>query len=219
MYERREDAFAENATYAFGPDPHDECASRVQASGRKAALAALAEDLGDGCVEIVAYAGDGRDCLLEATVVARLPVATIGAALRIDAEGAVERVLSFRTVPVERRRAADGGDALAALQTYLERLERSDFDGAAACFSPDVLYSHPPYAPGRPRVEHRGRDALATGFAARGPRSWQHRIITCLQRGGDCLVEGDVEGLGVWLSSFSLDGQGLISRYCSFYAR
>ena len=131
----------------------------------------------------------------------------------------VERVLSFRTSPVERRHAAGRGDARAVLDAYLERLEHADFEGAVECFSPDVLYSHPPYARGGARVEHRGREALLAGFVARGPRSWRHRILTCLQAAGDCLVEGDVEGAGVWLSSFSLDERGLIARYCAFYAR
>jgi hypothetical protein len=216
LYERQIDALAPGATYAYGPDPNDECAPRVVAAGRDAAFAALADDLGEGRVEIVAQAADGGACLVEGSIAG---VATIGASLRLDDDGAVERVLSFCTSPVERRLAAAGGDGRTVLDAYFDRLERADFDGAVACFSPDVLYSHPPYAPGGPRVEHHGREALLAGFVARGPRSWHHRILTCLQAGGDCLVEGDVEGAGVWLSSFSLDPHGLISRYCAFYAR
>jgi SnoaL-like domain len=221
LYDRRAEAFAADATYAFGADPVDECAPRAVVSGRDEAAAALAHDLGDGRVELLACVHGGRDCLLEGRVVNGGPVAAIGAAVRLDSAGAVERVLSFRTQPVEPppRAVPNEHHGQVVLDGYFERLERADFAGAAACFSPDVLYSHPPYAPGGARVEHRGREALAAGFAARGPRTWRHRIITFLQDGSECLVEGDVEGLGVWLSSFSLDEHGKIARYCSFYAR
>jgi SnoaL-like domain len=208
--------FAVNVTYAYGADPLDECAPRVVARGVDDAVSALACDLNGGDLDVVACAGVGPDVLLEARVVD----GTLGALVRLDDDGAVARVLTFRTQAVEppapaRDRAQDGRTILAA---YFERLEAADFDGAAACFAPDVLYSHPPYAPGGPRAEYRGRDALAAGFAARGPRSWHHRVLRFAQNGDRCLVAGDVEGLGVWLSSFSLDPDGLVARYCSFYA-
>jgi hypothetical protein len=208
--------FAAEVTYAYGADPLDECAPRVVARGVDDAVRALACDLNGGELDVVACAGVGPDVLLEARVVD----GTLGAVVRLDEDGAVVRVLSFRTQPVEPPAPARNGvhDGRVILAAYLERLEAADFDGAAACFAADVRYSHPPYAPGGPRVEHRGRDALAAGFAARGPRPWHHRSLRFAQNGDRCLVAGDVEGLGVWLSSFSLDDDGLIARYCSFYA-
>jgi SnoaL-like domain len=207
--------FAADATYAYRADPIDECAPRVVARGREDAARALAADV-RGDVEIVACAGRRRDVLLEA----RAAGETLGASVRFDDDGAVARVLSFRAQLVEppAPQRDSGHDGRAILDTYLARLEAAEFRAAADCFSDDVLYSHPPYAPGGPRVEHRGRAALAAGFAARGPRSWHHRVLVFAQDGDRCLVEGDVEGHGVWLSSFSLDDDGLISRYCSFYA-
>jgi SnoaL-like domain len=208
--------FAADVVYAYGADPTDECAPRTVVRGSSEAARALAADLGGGELELVACAGAGCDLLVEARVID----GTLGAAVRLDDDGDVVRVLSFRTQPVEPPAPIRDGthDGRAILDAYFERLEAADFDGAAACFAPNVLYSHPPYAPGGPRVEHRGRDALAAGFAARGPRGWHHRVLRFAQNGDRCLVEGDVEGLGVWLSSFSLDGDGLIARYCSFYA-
>jgi hypothetical protein len=216
LYAGHAEPLAPSVTYAFGADPADECAPRTLVTGREAAFAALEGELAGGQAAIETCAVDGRDCLVEVGVPG---LATIGASLRLDRAGAIERVLSFRTRPVGRRPGVDAGDAQAVLATYLERLEEGDFEGAAACFSADVLYSHPPYAPGGERFERHGREDLLAAFVARGPRSWRHRVLTCVQQGGECLVEGDVEGLGVWLSSFSLDEQGLISRYCSFYAR
>jgi hypothetical protein len=208
--------FAADVTYAYGADPADECAPRTVAHGAGAAANAFAVDLRGGELEIVAVAADGQDLLLEARVVD----GTFGAAVSLDADGAVKRVLSFRTQPVEPPAPLGPavGDGRATLDTYFARLEAAEFAAAAACFSPDVLYSHPPYAAGGARVEYRGRDALAAGFAARGPRRWHHHVLRFAQHGDRCLVEGDVEGLGVWLSSFSLDADGLIARYCSFYA-
>ena len=155
--------------------------------------------------------------------------ATFCASLRLDEKGTITRLLSFRSDPVPPPTSwageREGGhDARAAIDSYLAALERSEFGAAAECFAPDVLYSHPPYAPGGPRVEVRGRKALRAAFTARGPRSWRHRILVGVQRGGECIVEGDVEGVGgaaagTFLSCISLAEDGLIRRYCSFYAR
>jgi hypothetical protein len=96
-----------------------------------------------------------------------------------------------------------------------------DFGGAAACFSIDCLYSHPPYRPGTPRVEFRGRDALRRGFEQqRGARPVRPAISRSVQHGADCLIEGVVDGDppgGSFISSATLDPDGLIRRYVAYY--
>lgn len=211
--------FADDAVYAYGADLVNETAPRTIVTGPEieSALAEL-----DGA-EILSSVEEGRDRLLEA----RLGDTTIGAALQVDASGAIVRAVSYRSQLVEPSRTwanppARPGDARPVLDTYFSLLEGGDAAGAAACFSEDVLYSHPPYAPGQPRVEYRGRDALRSGFEKRGPRPWRHRILVAVQSGSECIVEGDVGGIaaggrGGYLSSVSLDEAGLILRYCTFY--
>jgi SnoaL-like protein len=211
--------FADDAVYAYGDDVVNETAPRTIVTGPEieAAVAEL-----DGA-EILSSVKEGRDRLLEA----RLADTTIGAALQLDASGAIVRAVSYRSQLVEPSRTwanppAQQGDVRQLLEAYFSLLEGGDAAGAAACFSEDVLYSHPPYAPGRPRVEYRGRDALQAGFEKRGLRPWRHRILVAVQDGSECIVEGDVGGLddgrrGGFLSSLSLDADGRILRYCSFY--
>ena len=63
---------------------------------------------------------------------------------------------------------------------------------------------------------------LLAGFNVRGRRSFEHRILTCELRGSYGLFDGVVEGLpngnvGGFLSTMTLDGEGRIRRYLSFY--
>lgn len=224
--------FAADAVYLFGADPVDECAPRTATSGSDQIARAIGADLSSGRPEILVCLHDSHDCLLEGRLVdgrSTSQTATFCASLRLDEKGAITRLLSFRSRPVEPSTSwtseRDGGhDARAVIDSYLSALERSEFDAAAECFATDVLYSHPPYAPGGPRVEVRGRDALRAAFTGRGTRSWRHRILVSVQRGSESIVEGGVEGVGgsaagTFLSSVSLAEDGLIRRYCSFYAR
>ena len=50
------------------------------------------------------------------------------------------------------------------LETYLEHLREGRFAEAAACFTADCVYSHPPFPGGTERVRYRGRAAAHHGF-------------------------------------------------------
>ena len=91
---------------------------------------------------------------------------------------------------------------------------------------PGVLYSHPPYKhtgiDSDRRVEFRGRPELQSAFEARGRQQFGHEVTTLVQRGPHALLEGRVfdlpdAGTGSFISSVSLDADGLIERYVSFY--
>ena len=112
------------------------------------------------------------------------------------------------------------------LARYFEALDAGSFNEAAAQFSADVVYSHPPYRhtgiDSDDRLVFRGRDELRAAFTARGKQAFDHRIVAIGQRGPHCLLEGVVEGLpgdrnGSFVSSLTLDADGLIQRYVSFY--
>lgn len=121
-------------------------------------------------------------------------------------------------------------DALAAVDRYFTALDTSDFRGAADTFSEDVLYSHPPYTgqpdlPSSRRVDFNGRSQLYDeSFSRRAPHTLVHRVLDGIQRGPHCIVEGIVEGLPdgdtvSFISSLTLDAEGLIRRYASWCSR
>jgi hypothetical protein len=198
---------AEDAVHAF-------CVEREPctiARGRKGVDAVLRGER----PEILVRAESGRDVLVEG----RLPDATVAGSFQLDDDGAIVRGLAFRTRPVEARRSpgSNGHDARSVLDGYFRQLEAGEFAAAADCFSEDALYSHPPYAAGGERVDVHGRQALRALFEERGRQPWRHRIVVAIQIGADCLLEGDVRGLGSFISSVSLAGDGHISRYVSFY--
>jgi hypothetical protein len=173
---------------------------------------------------------DDENWIVEGALVAAngSSVATFAASAQLDPSGRIVRCLVFRCPPVEpsvgwgRGAEEASGDGLEILQRYLDHLTAGELVAACECFSRDCLYSHPPYAPGAPRAEFHGRDELLRGFRqTRGPRSSRPRIVCGVQRGADCLVEGVVENdegpKGSFVSSASLDGDGLIRRYVAFY--
>lgn len=146
------------------------------------------------------------------------------------ADGLVSRHLEFRAAsridPPRPEPQRCGHDAAEALDRYFAHLDSGAFEDAAACFAPDVLYSHPPYKhtgisdPGR--LDIVGRDALLATFRRRGRQPFGHRVISFGQAGRHAMLEGLVEGLpgggsGSFVSCLSLDTRGLIARYVSFY--
>jgi ketosteroid isomerase-like protein len=187
--------------------------------------------------DILLCAMEGSSCLVEGVLrrTDRSEVwASFAASMQLDGIGLVRRYLAYLCIPaVELTPAgaapsngAAAGDAAAALDRYFGALDAGAFADAAACFSEDVLYSHPPYRhtgiDGNERVSFRGRSELLRAFEARGRQSFDHRILASIQRGPHCLLEGIVEGLpeggtGSFVSSLTLDGDGLIRRYVSFY--
>lgn len=110
------------------------------------------------------------------------------------------------------------------LDRYFADLEASDFEAAVGWFSPDCLYSHPPYSVDDARVDFRGRDALLDGFVhKRGKTSSRHGLLRVVQDGRHGFVEGfaaanHISDGSTFLSSVSLDGEGRIERYVAYYA-
>ncbi|MGH9085398.1 MAG: nuclear transport factor 2 family protein [Acidimicrobiales bacterium] len=176
----------------------------------------------------------GSQALIEGVLVDEggAATATFVASARIDIDGRIGRYLAFSCpgareafptdVPVEVQPA----DAAQVVHDYFRALDGGRFPEAAAHFSDDVLYSHPPYLhtgiDDPDRVELRGRRALEAAFGRRGATSFGHEVLTSVQRGPHCLLEGAVDGLpdggtGSFISSLSLDRDGRIRRYVSFY--
>jgi hypothetical protein len=207
-----------------------ETAPRVIARDPTALRAALEPAFGGRRAEVLSWVTAGQDdCVLEGRLVddQGLAVETFLASFQLRA-GEIVRQLVYTCPLVELSRAWDRGsatdmpgDARAMVDRYFEHLDASEFEAAAACFSPDALYSHPPYGPGQPRAEFRGRDELLEGFRRRGPKPDRaHHIDLSPQRGTECFLEGytiDEPTGGTFISSLSLDADGLIQRYLAVY--
>lgn len=118
--------------------------------------------------------------------------------------------------------ATGAADARPVLESYFEALMGSRFREAAAHFTVDTIYSHPPYAGGVERVLFRGREALARGFETeRGPTPARQIITNLWQRGTRVFVEGVIEGIpkgGTFFSTAELAPEGEIARYVAFYS-
>jgi hypothetical protein len=213
------DAFAPDALYAYWDGSGEETATREIARGREAIRTALAPWAG---AETLVRVSDGRDCFVEGRLG---DTSTFVAALQLDDAGAIARCLSFHAPLVEPSppsRSASAHSARGVLDRYFASLTAGDFETACACFSEDCLYSHPPYSAGASRADFHGRGELLAGFqGVRGARpSRLPRIVCCVQNGSDCFIEGVVEGdppRGSFVSSVSLDAEGLIRRYVAFY--
>jgi len=98
------------------------------------------------------------------------------------------------------------------LERHLADLMSSRFREAAARFTADTIYSHPPYAGGTERVLFRGRDALWHGFVTeRGPSPARQVITDLWQRGDRVFVEGVIEGIpdgGTFFSYWVVGARG-----------
>jgi SnoaL-like protein len=214
--------FADHALLAYWNGDGEETADRTIVRGHDAIEVALA---GWSEAETLVSVRDGRDFFLEGRLAGG---DTFVASLQLDEAGRVERALTFHCPAVEpppangSSRQKPAGSARAVLDRYFATLTAGDFAEAVACFSKDCLYSHPPYSEGAERAEFRGRDELLAGFqGVRGARpSRLPQIIRCVQNGADCFIEGVVDGdppRGSFVSSVSLDADGLIHRYVAFY--
>jgi hypothetical protein len=215
-------AFTADAVLAYWDGAGEETAARVTVRGRDAVDAALARWTG---AETLMAVQDGRDSFVERRLADDV---TFVASIQFDESGRVERCLAFHCPVVEPPPTSNptaeltAGSARMVLNHYFSNLTAGQFTGAADCFSEDCLYSHPPYSPGAGRAEFRGRAELLAGFqGVRGARpSRLPRITCCVQNGADCFIEGVVEGdpsRGSFVSSVSLDSDGLIGRYVAFY--
>jgi ketosteroid isomerase-like protein len=176
----------------------------------------------------------GDDGFIEGVTVDRRSDAAGGfaASFRLDSDGRIERYLAYVTAdlpdPIPTDLAVDQrpADAIEVVEGYFHALDGGRFEDASACFSEDIVYSHPPYRhtgiDGAHRVVFRGRTELLAAFRARGRASFDHEVLVSVQRGPHCLFEGVVRGLpddgdGSFVSSLSLAADGTIRRYVSFY--
>jgi len=223
--------FAPGGVFAVPPALADESAPRAVAVGRAPIAAALRDDAIAGRRVLVLCVTDGADTLVEAEVHDDgRAVATLVCSVRIGAGGLIERYLAFACRgardPLPDEVVDAPADAATVVHDYFTLLDTGDFTGAAAQFSTDVLYSHPPYRhtgiDDPDRIEFRGRAELEAAFHRRGRASFDHDIVALIQRGPHCVFEGAVNNLpnggsGSFISSLSLAGDGTIRRYLSFY--
>jgi hypothetical protein len=177
--------------------------------------AAVANALDAGAVVLISLR-DRDDLFLEG----RTSAGTFAGSLQLTVDDRIARELWFRCSPVESPQpweAAGRPAVLPLMERYFQTLNSGDFSAAAACFSRDCLYSHPPYHPGEPQAEFRGREALAAEWPTqRGAKRVATEIVRCVQSGNHAFIEGVANG-GSFISSIVLDDQGLICRYVAFY--
>jgi hypothetical protein len=193
-----------------GPDAVTDALGRLAPSALSVAGVVSADDV---CWAEITRRGD------------REPAETCVVGLTFDADGAVSRLVWLRAplVPMGTgEEEADAPDGRPILKRYLAELMRSNFAEAAAQFSTDAIYSHPPYAGGTERVLYQGRGALAHGFVTdRGPSPARQVITHHSQRAGRVFVEGVVEGIpngGTFFSTGHITPRGEIARYVAFYS-
>lgn len=106
---------------------------------------------------------------------------------------------------------------------YLDALERFELDEAAACFTADAFYSHPPYADDTENRRHEvhGHAGLIELFGHRGPRQVRHVIDSAAidgRRGfvgGTFHTDGD-RPAGSFVSAVTLSDDGLIASYAAY---
>ena len=145
--------------------------------------------------------------------------------MSFEPAGRVSRLVWLRAPRVPARDLDPGTgapDARPVLEGYFADLMSSRFRQAAARFTRDTIYSHPPYAGGSARVLFEGREALWRGFAReRGPSPARQIITDLWQQGAWAFVEGVVEGIpdgGTFFSTAQITDEGEIARYVAFYA-
>ena len=235
---RFEDAaarFARRGLYAVPQPEAAETAPRVQTIGPDDLLDRLTARGPKPWHHVVRLCvAEGPTALLEGVFAddRNLAIATFVASVRSNTDGLLDRYLGFACagardpIPTDLHPAATPANASQVVHHYFRDLDAGRFAEAAAHFSHDVVYSHPPYQhtgivdPNR--IEFRGREALHAAFEARGKASFDHTMLTSIQRGPHCLFEGAVHGLpdggtGSFISSLSLGADGTIRRYVSFY--
>jgi hypothetical protein len=117
------------------------------------------------------------------------------------------------------------------LRGYFAELDRYDVPATVAHYSPDCLYAVPGVARWRPglvdagpRAAVRGREDLAERFAARGQMNHFHEFSALAGEGDRWIVEGigrdgdSGDATVTFLSSVTLDEEGLVRRYLAFFA-
>lgn len=151
---------------------------------------------------------------------------TFVASFQFAGDCAIKRQLSFRgpfipPCPVSHADEAEPpGDGRLVAEQYFAALARGDLDHAAGFFSENCLYAHLPFSFGTQTTVFRGRDEVLAAFNRRGVQPWRSSIDVSVQHGAECFIEGVVRGTpksGSYVSSLSLDREGLIRRYVAFF--
>jgi ketosteroid isomerase-like protein len=230
--------FSEDATFAVPPADGIETDPRAVFAGRSE----IGERLELRGVtsyrhHIVLSTFEGRDGALEGLQVdcaTGEPLVSFVASIQLADDGTIARYLAYRSPvvhplpPAANPSRESRGAAIDKIHDYFDALDESRFEDAAACFSVDTLYSHPPYKDpnvgGHGRAEFRGRDELTGAFHRRGTQRIDHRIVFHAQRGPHLMLEGVVHDdagalLGSFVSEATLDDAGLIRRYGSWYTQ
>jgi hypothetical protein len=194
------------------------------ASGAQAATEALAR-LGPSRLEVISIVDSDRACWAEIARHGDGEAETCVAGLAYGPDGEVSRLVWLRAplVPARDSGAADPApDGRPILEAYFADLMSSRFREAAAHFTADTIYSHPPYGGGKRWVLFDGREALWRGFAVeRGPSPAQQIITDLWQQGDRVFVEGVIEGIpngGTFFSTAQINAGGEIARYAAFYS-
>ena len=166
-----------------------------------------------------------RSCWAEITRRGNGDPETCIVGLTFNAANLVHRLVLLRAPLVPASAVAEWTSAPCGrpiLDAYFDDLMNSRFREAAAHFSVDSLYSHPPYAGGSERVLFMGREAVWRGFAIeRGPSPARQVITGLWQRGDRVFIEGVVEGIpvgGTFVSTAQVSSHGEIARYVAFYS-
>jgi hypothetical protein len=138
--------------------------------------------------------------------------------------GLVRHLVLLRAPLVPSRRT---GESTAAppgrptLERYFDDLMNARFEDAAAHFTSDTIYFHPPYSTNGEWALFRGRDALLQGWLTlRGPSPARQIITGYWQIRDRFFVQGVVDGIphgGSFFSMGQLTNYGEISRYIAFY--
>ena len=210
---------------AWTADPEQGAAGAVEwADGLDATREVLAS-LAPSEVTLAACVATDQTCWAEIVRRGACDPETCIVGLSFDAEQMVRRLVLLRAPlvsasPTGKSPSVPPGRSI--LEAYFDDLMNSRFREAAAHFSADALYSHPPYAGGSERVLFIGREALSRGFAIeRGPSPARQLITGFWQSAERVFIEGVVEGIsdgGTFFSSAQISPQGEIARYVAFYS-
>ena len=193
-------------------------------SGARASTEALGR-LAPSGVTVVGAVASGDACWCEISRRGEGQPETGIAGLTRGPGGGVSRLVCLRAplVPRGELDSAHGApDGRPVLESYFAALMNSRFGEAAAHFTVDTLYSHPPYAGGNEWVLLRGREALRRGFVElRGPSPARQIITGFWQQDDRVFVEGLIEGIpdgGSFFSTAEISPQGEIARCVAFYS-
>jgi hypothetical protein len=194
-------------------------------SGRLSTITGLTA-FGLSSLDLVAQAEGADDCWAEFTRVAaadRPETLVLGA--RANAKGEIARVvlLAVPRVPGRVEPGAESApEARGEFERYFAALQASRFDDAAARFSEDTVWSHPPYRGSPDRELARGRNELVDIFVSkRGPSPVVQLITSFWQSGDKVFLEGVVEGIpngGSFVGTGQITSSGEINRYVAFYS-